>query len=53
MVLTKSEDVAKQGFCKNTLKKTASSGGSLVISYWRFCGREWGGVGAYSRLGAY
>ena len=36
-----------------TLKKTPSSGGSLIISYWSFCGREWGGVGAYSRLGAY
>ena len=36
-----------------TLKKTPSSGGSLIISYWIFCGREWGGVGAYSRLGAY
>ena len=47
MVITKREDVTKQGeFCKNTLKKTASSGGS----YWRVLleflweGVEWGGL---------
>ena len=61
MVITKREDVTKQGeFCKNTLKKTASSGGS----YWRVLleflweGVEWGGrlltfsafsMGAYSK----
>ena len=26
---------------------------SYNLIYWSFCGREWGGVGAYSRLGAY
>ena len=30
---------------KNTLKKTPSSGGSLIISYLSLCGREWGGGG--------
>ena len=46
MVITKREEVTKQGeFCKNTLKKTASSGGS----YWRVLleflweGVDWGG----------
>ena len=37
---------SKARFLYNTLKKTPSSGGCLIISYWRFCGREWGGVGA-------
>ena len=50
----------KARFLYNILKKTPSSGGSLITSYWSFRGREWGGVGAYifevganSRLGAY
>ena len=34
----------KARFLKNTLMKTPSSGGSLIISYWSLCGREWGGV---------
>ena len=43
----------KARFLYKTLKKTPSSGGFLIISHWSFCGREWGGVGANSRLGAY
>ena len=38
--------------------KTLSSGGSLIISYWSLCGREWGGGGrlftfSAFRMGAY
>ena len=33
MVITKREDVTKQGLCKIVWKKTPSSGGSLIISY--------------------
>ena len=55
----------KARFLQNTLRKTPSSRGSLIISYLSLCGREvgWGGrlfeagrlfeVGANSRLGAY
>ena len=53
MLISKSEDVTKARFLYNTLKKTPSSGVSLIISDWGFCGREWGGVGAYLRLGAH
>ena len=40
------------------MKKTSSSGGSLIISYWSFCGRECGGGGrlltfSAFRMGAY
>ena len=62
MVITKREDVTKQGSCENTLKKTPSSGKSLIsfstYSIFGGCGGrgglfefEWegGGVGAYSR----
>ena len=65
MVITKLEDVTSQGSC-NTLKKTPSSGKSLISTYsilggWGGGGRlfqfdwEWegSGVGACSRLGAY
>ena len=44
MVATKSEEVTK-----HTLKKTPSSGGSLIIFYWSLCGREWGGGWALIR----
>ena len=57
MVITKLEDVAKQGFCNNTLQKTPSSGKSLMSTYSIFFGWEvnGGGVGlcTYSRLGAH
>ena len=57
MVITKLEDVTKQGFCNNTLQKTPSSGKSLISTYSIFYGWEMKaggvGVGAYSRLGAY
>ena len=66
MVIAKPEDVTKQGFCKmiNTLKKTPSSGKSLISTYSFLGGAfslwalvrvlvEGEGVGAYSRLGAY
>ena len=58
MVITKGEDVTKQGFCKlPTLKKTPSSGKSLYISTYsvNLIVTQVGGVGvsAYSRLGAY
>ena len=65
MVITKCEDVTKQGSCTTFLKKTPSSGKSLISfsTYSIFGGWggrgglfefEWesGGVGAYSRLGA-
>ena len=44
MVTTKSKDVTKQDFCK-TLKKTPSSGGSLIYLLLEFLweGLEWGG----------
>ena len=41
----------KARFLLNTLKKTPSSGGSLIIFYWSFCGREWGGGGRLSEAG--
>ena len=45
MLITKSEDVKKEGFCTNyTLRKTPSSEKSLIIYYWSFCGSEWAGV---------
>ena len=31
--------------------KTPSSGGSLIISYWSLCGREWGGGGRLFEAG--
>ena len=50
MVITKCKDVTTQGFCKNTLKKTLSSGKSLISTYSFFWGgrRKW--VGAYLKL---
>ena len=33
------------------MKKTPSSGGSLIISYWSFCGRECGGGGRLFEAG--
>ena len=58
MVVTKREDVTKQGFCKKTLKKTPPLGKSLeyLSIFLRGLGGWRGvrvGVGAYSRLGAY
>ena len=57
MVITKLEDVTKQGFCNNTLQKTPSSGKSLMSTYSIFFGWEVKGGGvrvcAYSRLGAH
>ena len=55
MVITKREDVTKQGFCKNTLKKTPSSRNSLISNYSVFFGCEGEGewvlvVGAYLSL---
>ena len=41
----------KARFLYNTLRKTPSSGGSLIISYWSFCGREWGGGGRLFEAG--
>ena len=64
MVITKREDVTKQGFCKTLRRKLRLRASLLlvVIPFWGG-GRlfqfewewEWGwvGVGAYSRLGAY
>ena len=48
MVITKLEDVTKQGFCNNTLQKTPSSGKSLMSTYsiffgWEVKGGGWGG----------
>ena len=41
MVITKLEDVTKQSFCKiNSLKKTTSSGKSLISTYSIFFGWE-------------
>ena len=57
MVITKLEDVTKQGFCNNTLQKTPSSEKSLMSTYSIFFGWEVKGGGvrvcAYSRLGAH
>ena len=44
MVITKREDVTKQGFCKILRKKTLSSGKSLIGTYSIL------GVGAYLSL---
>ena len=33
---TKREEVTKQGFCRNTLKKTPSSGKSLITELFNF-----------------
>ena len=45
MVITKREDVTKQGFCKiSSLKKTPSSGKSLISTYSIFF-FGWGGGG--------
>ena len=49
MVITKREDVTKQGFCK-TLKKTPSSGKSVVSTYSFLGGGRCKGVGAYFSL---
>ena len=49
MVITKCKDVTKQGFCKNTLKKTPSSGESLISTY-SFFGVIGERVGAYLKL---
>ena len=57
MVITKLEDVTKQGFCKNLSRKLRLRGSLLSVRNQFFFGWEvkWGGVGlgAYSRLGAY
>ena len=49
MVATKNEDLTKQGFCKNTLKKTPSSlWEGLLLSLIGVCvGGSGVGVGAY------
>ena len=41
----------KARFLLNALKKTLSSGGSLIISYLSLCGREWGGAGRLFEAG--
>ena len=68
MVKTKREDVDKERFLQNILKKTPSSVKSPISTSSIFGGVRWGGggrlfefkwewegggVGAYSRLGAY
>ena len=54
MVITKREDVTKQGFCKILLLVLIQffwlGGGRTVGAYLSLSGR---GLGAYSRLGAY
>ena len=63
MVLTKREEVTKQGFCK-ILRRKLRPQGSLLLELIHLIGWgggeclfefDWGeeGVGAYSRLGAY
>ena len=63
MLMTKREEVAKQGFCKILWRKLRSQG-SLLLEFihssgWdggeRLFEFDWGeeGVGAYSKLGAY
>ena len=42
----------KARFLKNTLKKTPSSGGSLVIYYLSLCWKEWGGSGRLLEAGS-
>ena len=64
--MAKREDVTKQGFCKILGKKLCLRGSLLLVLIQFFWGVgwgggghffefkwEWGGVGAYSRLGAY
>ena len=55
MVITKREDVTKQGFCKiSSLKKTPSSGKSLISTYSIFFGGGGGrGKGSEVGVGAY
>ena len=57
MVITKLEDVTKQGFCKILCRKLRLRGSLLLVTYSIFFGWEVKGdgvgVGAYSRLGAY
>ena len=53
MVITKSEDVTKQGFCKILWGKLRLREGLLLSLIWVCVGGRWGGVGAYSRLGVY
>ena len=52
--MTKREDVTKQGSYK-ILRRKLSLRGSLLLVLIQFLGGGvgWGGVGAYSRLGAY
>ena len=49
MVITKREDVTKQGL-QNTLKKTPSSGKSVISIYSFLGGGRCKGVGAYFSL---
>ena len=64
MVITKLEDVTKQGFCKILCRKLCARGRSLLLEF--IHPSKWGGgerlfefdweekgEGAYSRLGAY
>ena len=55
MVKTKREDITKQGSCKMLRRKLHLRGSLLsVLVLIQFCeGWEGGGVGAYSRLGAF
>ena len=57
MVITKREDVIKQGFCKILLRKLRLRESLLLVIIQFFFlvrgGGGEGGVGAYSRLGTY
>ena len=51
MVITKSGDVVKQGFCKMLSRKLSLREGPIIISYLSLCGREWGGAGRLFEAG--
>ena len=53
MVITKSGDVTKEGFCKMIWRKPCLREGLLLSVIWVCVGGSGVGLGAYSRLGAY
>ena len=53
MVITKSGDVTKEGFCKTLWRKPCLREGLLLSLIWVCVGGSGVGLGAYSRLGAY
>ena len=53
MVITKSGDVTKEGFCKMIWRKPCLLEGLLLSVIWVCVGGSGVGLGAYSRLGAY